>query len=263
LKANGTLKSLFLGSNSIGDGVSFLADALQINTSLTAISLFANKIGDTGIKSVADLLSRNTPLKKIALQNNSLGPERVKLITDALQNSHSLRELYIGGNEIGNGGAFYIANLLRVNTTLAFLNIDSNGIETAGAIELANVLKDNKSLTYLSLRGNRIREEGGNALVEMLKTNYTIYQTGNPDMIHHFLGSSLFYIQWAPEIKRNQILRDYMWWPESHSRLSTKLSRAVTEFLVCCHSELPLEIISMIVNNAILVETKWLEPVRY
>lgn len=60
LKKNQELKKLLLSSNLLGDsGVSFLADALAINTGLNMLLLADNPFGDEGGWRLADVLCNN------------------------------------------------------------------------------------------------------------------------------------------------------------------------------------------------------------
>ncbi len=60
LKKNQELKKLLLSSNLLGDsGVTYLADALTVNTGLSMLLLADNPFGDEGGWKMADVLCRS------------------------------------------------------------------------------------------------------------------------------------------------------------------------------------------------------------
>eukprot|EP00567_Pseudictyota_dubia_P000348 CAMPEP_0197464702 /NCGR_PEP_ID=MMETSP1175-20131217/64157_1 /TAXON_ID=1003142 /ORGANISM="Triceratium dubium, Strain CCMP147" /LENGTH=365 /DNA_ID=CAMNT_0043000687 /DNA_START=135 /DNA_END=1232 /DNA_ORIENTATION=+ len=161
LRVNTSLKVLVLGGNSIGDeGVSVLADALRVNTSLEKLHLSGNSISDEGVSVLADALTVNTSLTKLDLWGNNFGDEGVSVLADALWVNTSLEALYLNGNSISDGGVSILADALRVNTSLEELGLADNSIGEEGVSVLADVLTVNTSLTKLDLWGNNFGDEG-------------------------------------------------------------------------------------------------------
>jgi Ran GTPase-activating protein (RanGAP) involved in mRNA processing and transport len=62
---------MYLQGNMIGvDGVKYLADGVESNSTLLVIHLGGNNIGDEGAKYLADALKINSNLQEIDLEDN-------------------------------------------------------------------------------------------------------------------------------------------------------------------------------------------------
>ena len=64
-----------------------------MNTSLTKIYLYGNKIGDEGGKAIGEALKVNTSLTEIDLRDNNIGDEGGKAIGEALKVNTSLTDI--------------------------------------------------------------------------------------------------------------------------------------------------------------------------
>jgi hypothetical protein len=137
-------------------GAEALADALNVNTSLTIIFLAINYIGDEGATALADALKVNTSLKTIYLNQNQIGDEGALVFADALKVNTSVTGIYLNTNEIGDEGALALADALQVNTSLRNINLESNHISNEGAAALAYALQVNTSLTCIALNANTV-----------------------------------------------------------------------------------------------------------
>lgn len=86
LKYTTTLSILNLAHNDINTRVYYLAKALELNTGLTALNLYGNKIDHEAIKALADALKINTRLMALDIRANNLGGEGLadlaKIITE-------------------------------------------------------------------------------------------------------------------------------------------------------------------------------------
>ncbi|CAF1382236.1 unnamed protein product [Adineta steineri] len=138
-----TLTILNLRENNISDeGIQYLADSLQDNTTLIEIFLGSNLIGPRGAQYLANALRSNAALIVLDLWDNQIASEGIHHLANALQNNTTITELYVGRNEIKDEGAIHMANLLRNNTTLIILDLCDNAIRALGAQHLADALQN-------------------------------------------------------------------------------------------------------------------------
>jgi len=83
-----------LQNNSI-KAVKFIAEALDINQSLTTLNLDHNPISDEGAKLIAEALKSNQSLTTLNLSDNSIGDKGAQFIAEALKINQSLTALYL------------------------------------------------------------------------------------------------------------------------------------------------------------------------
>merc|ERR1712150_49206 len=108
LKTNTTVTKLDLSgncfrSNGIGDnGAQVIAEALQMNQSLTEVYLYDNNIGDIGGKAIGQALKKNISLRKLSLAFNKIGDIGITEIIEGLKQNKTLKNLYVGHNLFGN-----------------------------------------------------------------------------------------------------------------------------------------------------------------
>ena len=95
-----------------------LANALEKNTTLERLDLYANNIGDEGAKALASALEKNTTLVLLELAKNNIGDEGAKALATALEKNRSLERLYLELNYIGDEGAKALATALEKNLLL-------------------------------------------------------------------------------------------------------------------------------------------------
>ncbi len=125
-----------------------LAQKVTTLTSLTALDLSWNEIGDEGTRSIANLSN----LSSLYLSLNNIGDEGAR----ALAMLSNLTVLDLHRNNIGDEGARALANL----SNLTVLDLHQNTIGDEGTWALAMLSK----LTSLDLGGNSIGNEGARAL---------------------------------------------------------------------------------------------------
>jgi len=160
---------------SLGDDEAVhLTQSLAGNTTLRALDLSNNQIGEIGAKAVADFV-KNSSLKKLNFASNRLGNEGALALARSLKGS-SLQELCLGDNQIGDMGVNAFAEALKQNTSLTWLSFHGNQVGDNGAVALANSLNQNKTLTLLSLFHNKVGEQGGQAFVKVLDQNVAIQE---------------------------------------------------------------------------------------
>ncbi len=162
LELNTTVTSLTLDKNEIGDaGAEAFAGGLKGFTALKSLSLCENMIGAAGALAIAVGLAGNASLRCLDLSETLIDAAAARHIAEGLRTNTRLRILSLEKNPIGDQGAWALSGALKVNITLTDLNLEKNEIGDAGAHHLAEALEANTSLKELSLYDNRLGDEGG------------------------------------------------------------------------------------------------------
>jgi hypothetical protein len=152
-------------------GITDLAEALKVNTSLTECVLRDSGLYVDGWRIIFNAL-RDSPESKITRWNLSdewLGPGIAKPLAEYISVSASLTELDLFGNDMGEDGGTAIAESLLTNRSL--LTLKSNHLGSKGAKVMGEVLKVNNILRTLEAPHNSIDIEGAKAIAEGLSVN--------------------------------------------------------------------------------------------
>eukprot|EP00019_Armaparvus_languidus_P004152 CAMPEP_0168604022 /NCGR_PEP_ID=MMETSP0420-20121227/15064_1 /TAXON_ID=498008 /ORGANISM="Pessonella sp." /LENGTH=292 /DNA_ID=CAMNT_0008643089 /DNA_START=46 /DNA_END=922 /DNA_ORIENTATION=- len=150
LKVNTTLKSILLYHNEIGDaGVSYIAEALKLNNTLNCIDFWSDEC--CLVLAIAEALKVNTVLTALLLPGNAIGDAGVKHFADVLKVNTTLTSLNVGGNQIGEDGVRDIAKALKVNSTLANIQLTGTVISKVAASCIVDAFKVNATLTSMRL----------------------------------------------------------------------------------------------------------------
>ena len=150
LEHNTTLKVLDLNGNSsiTARGVTFLANALKKNTTLTTLILSMTNVKQKACSALSSMLGVNKTLTTLDVSCNNIGDRGVKALLEFIRKSnHSLTTLSIANNRITPKGANVLAETVRDNTTLTSIDISNNNFEVLRNITLMNALESNYSLT--------------------------------------------------------------------------------------------------------------------
>ena len=150
LEHNTTLKVLDLSGNSsiTARGVTFLANALKKNTTLTTLILSMTNVKQKACSALSSMLGVNKTLTTLDVSCNNIGDRGVKALLEFIRKSnHSLTTLSIANNRITPKGANVLAETVRDNTTLTSIDISNNNFEVLRNITLMNALESNYSLT--------------------------------------------------------------------------------------------------------------------
>ena len=98
LKANNTLKWLFLNNNNITD-VQSIGELLKRNNTLTRLDLENNNITD--VQSIGDGLKTNNTLETLDLCDNNITDDSgIQSIIDGLKTNNTLKLLRLNGNQL-------------------------------------------------------------------------------------------------------------------------------------------------------------------
>ena len=188
-----------------GNSLQFLAKALQINTSVTHLRLYAhskvhllaldrmlqeNKTlthlvlsyspGLYSVKFIFQGLQHNTTLVHLDMSNSqiSTAEHTLQALSEMLRVNKSLTHLDLSNNEhLTNSGAHYIFIGLQHNSTLVNLNLSNTGITATEHTQraLGDMLRVNKSLTLLDLSNNEhLTNSGAHYIFIGLQHNSTL-----------------------------------------------------------------------------------------
>jgi hypothetical protein len=128
-----------------------LADALNVNTSVTTIWLDGNLISNEGAAVLADALNVNSSVTFINLEDNQIGNEGALALADALKVNISVTLINLGGNQLGDKGATALANALKSNTSVTTTRIDGNQINESNLATVRELTDRKKRLRHLFL----------------------------------------------------------------------------------------------------------------
>ena len=109
------LRSLALNScNLNGEYLTELRNAIEAQTELRELYLFANKISAQGAADISGILKNKFKITTLGLSNNKLdSPGAIELAHNGLAGKHHLVKLSIENNGIGNRGLEAIAKALK------------------------------------------------------------------------------------------------------------------------------------------------------
>ena len=119
LSHNTKLQQLHLDENGFKTGgIITIAKALQSISTLTALLINGNDVGEEAADYIATVLSCNTKLQKLNLSNNSFQATGAIRITEALGNTLTLEKYDISNNNIGEFAVATVRDILSWNTKL-------------------------------------------------------------------------------------------------------------------------------------------------
>lgn len=179
LAVNCTLRYLKLSSNL---EPRYIADMLQVNTSLARLDLAGTKLDSEGTGYIATALRVNTNLRCLHLGANNLGKGGAAHIAELLQTNSTLEELNLSGSRLGVEEARLIGEGLALNSTLTHLNIADNRLQFKGLQHLATALRYNTSLSYLEIYDNGFSRWERQSILNLFQQNAGLTRI-NTDMI--------------------------------------------------------------------------------
>ncbi|XP_059818694.1 NACHT, LRR and PYD domains-containing protein 3-like isoform X1 [Hypanus sabinus] len=146
------------------NGAKDLSSILNVNQSLTELSLNDNKLGDSGIKLVsAALRVSECKIQKLWLWNVGLTDSAAGDLASALGRKPSLMVLSLNNNKLGDAGVKLVsAALMKSGCKLQELGLRDVGLTDRGAEDLAFALGKNRSLMELNLGANTLGDPGVN-----------------------------------------------------------------------------------------------------
>eukprot|EP01080_Neovahlkampfia_damariscottae_P011769 gene11769-5107_t len=179
IKENRSIKKLNLVGNDINDGLFLIVDSLEMNETLSELSLSQNKILEDYFSEIGRLLKKNQFLKVLDLSNNTARTSGSRVIGASLYLNKTLKELNLNDNLLRNKGAIELSFGLEENQILEILHIANNNMGVDGMNEIFISLESNHSLKYLDISGQNVKpiKEGvqiSQGLYSLLKNNQSL-----------------------------------------------------------------------------------------
>ncbi|XP_048582559.1 protein NLRC3-like isoform X4 [Nematostella vectensis] len=169
LKNNSTLSAIHIHFNSLGDAcASELAKVLVDNTSLNVVYIGGEYLGDAGVASIAKALMVNTTVRALGIKGDNMTPEAGRALGEMLNHNTTITCLLLVNGNIGDSGAQGIASGLLQNTTLDKIEIVNSCICATGVSALAKVIQN---VTHLDLSRNIIGTKGAKAIAKVIENS--------------------------------------------------------------------------------------------
>jgi Ran GTPase-activating protein (RanGAP) involved in mRNA processing and transport len=206
-KARGTLQTLYLAGNLIGEeGAMAIADFIRQGSHLQKLYMTGNRIGGDGVKAITEAilegemrrtgLSGETLAEDAIMNGDAVKPDPVRFhqslqlgdsasnykpfgkttILPAVpilgnSNFHDIQELFLGGTDMGRIGCHAVAKLLERSRSLRVLSLPNCDIQDDDLAAIAASIKANKEtlpLESVQLSFNKITHKGLEALTNAL-----------------------------------------------------------------------------------------------
>ena len=184
------LRTLRLGNNSIGDGLSCeLQSLLHASPWLLHLDLSCNQLGTRTAHALASCLD-TCALTELDLSWNHFISETVDIMAAALTHNDVLTSLNLSWNCVGVRGGRSLGRMLAVNRALTSLQLSHSSIDNRGISDLIEALRDtNRTLTRLDLSDNPLGTCGMENLLNSTVINPVLMHL---DLTHSFaLGDAI------------------------------------------------------------------------
>ena len=147
---NEKYQSLILWNNSLTSN-SFikLFSSLNINKTLTILSISHNNLSDQSIQYLSQSLSfNNSTLKKLILSSNQITDQGLNYLSDMLKSNETLIAIGLQDNQITDKSIEYFSEIIQVfNKVIEEISLYSNKLITDSSIDfIDNMIKNNQSL---------------------------------------------------------------------------------------------------------------------
>ena len=211
------LKSVAFNScNLNGNLLEVLQNALEAQTSLRELYLFANKIDKDGAKCISAIIKNKTYLSCLGLSNNKLYKYgAIEIAENGLYGKKNMIKISIENNSIGNDGLMEISKALKDCDTLQEIYLYNNELDDEPISDFTKLLSHQSDLFALGLEFNRIGYKGlGQILNALVKHNKLEKLYLNQNDINTQAGDSLFnFVSKVKNLKElrlsNNVLEDY------------------------------------------------------
>jgi Ran GTPase-activating protein (RanGAP) involved in mRNA processing and transport len=160
LASTSTLTWFDVHGNCIGArGIRQLGMALQRNGSIRSVRLGSNMIGDSESRGLWNVFARTSlsMLETLDLQNNVIGTAPMERLARVLENAHCrLRNINLSWNPLADQGVAHLAEALVANTSLRRLDLCHVEMSAIGMACLSSALINNDTLEHLNVSDNAI-----------------------------------------------------------------------------------------------------------
>jgi len=123
-----------------GEGGRALARALRSNSSVMALDLRLNRLGEEGGRAIFDVLREHPSLDALNMSANTLGPVTGKSIAKFLSANTVIRELDLSCNELTEQGGALIREMGTKCESLELCDLRQSGVSQTDIVALQDVL---------------------------------------------------------------------------------------------------------------------------
>jgi Ran GTPase-activating protein (RanGAP) involved in mRNA processing and transport len=155
------LRALDLGYNSIGpSGAGILVEGLTgvpaMASTLTALSLRINVLGDSGVATIASALPRLPSIRHLDLSNNWVQVAGAEALAEGLCTLKNLETLDMSRNNIKTAGLAFISAVLVQLPSVTQVCLSKNSIDEHGGASVSAILRKCPQIVLCDLTGNRL-----------------------------------------------------------------------------------------------------------
>jgi Ran GTPase-activating protein (RanGAP) involved in mRNA processing and transport len=155
------LRALDLGYNSIGPlGARILVEGLTgfpaMASTLTALSLSINVLGDSGVATIASALPRLPSIRHLDLSNNWVQVAGAEALAGGLCALKNLETLDMSKNNIKTAGLAFISAVLVELPSVTQVCLSKNSIDEHGGASISAILSQCPQIVFCDLTGNRL-----------------------------------------------------------------------------------------------------------
>jgi len=179
------LRVLLLSNNRIGaPGAKAIAELLQENHWLEALSISDNDLTDDDGELIAAALVRNTTLDYLDLTDNNFASKTAVKLADMLKRNNTLKDLILMSNSFDADSMFLILQALRLNTVIRSINLRDcliargqfyrNSLVYSTEELLVDLLKENHSICDFKLDDDLFEPQLVIDISKLLATNRKI-----------------------------------------------------------------------------------------
>jgi hypothetical protein len=155
LEKNKTLKSLNLsGTNIKQQACEALGKMLKANTTLKMLVIDGtgfHKFGDNGVKALKAGLELNTSLTELSIAYNGITSVGADSLARILENNSTIKTFNVSGNCFGPAGMLPLMKMLLVNETLTKVNISSDNQFNPTLVALLSQIIASNKLTIFTV----------------------------------------------------------------------------------------------------------------
>jgi hypothetical protein len=169
LLGNKSIKKLYLGTNNIrSKGISFISEALKINTTLEYLGLNYSEIEDEGIGVFAEnlILNNFSSLKFLHLGHNIITNKHMEKFFSALEKCKLIEEISLEFNLLKDDCVDFIILFMEKNKNIKKILLNNNLFTDDAVLKIFDFLNKNKNeennkfnnLEMITLSNDKISE---------------------------------------------------------------------------------------------------------
>jgi Ran GTPase-activating protein (RanGAP) involved in mRNA processing and transport len=167
---------LDLSNNTIDDGVTAIASALETNQTIVELHLAENRFTSVGGKALSQSLRVNQTLPTLNISRNNLGDDTACEIADALQRNTVLTVLLIASAWLSDQGGIRLAKASRYCPSLITLDMSDNFFTEDAGTAMENLFGENLTILKSDVSGTQINHFSFHAINNICARNAEIFQ---------------------------------------------------------------------------------------